>query len=100
MLKASAKEISILLNRWDPLARRITAATVLADEDGSSSFTALLQIACSTNEDAALQEVAGESIARLCIRLGTVDQAPLADFSEPAYVRFDSVIAAHSEMIR
>lgn len=73
--------------------RRVTMIRELTTSDDDTALQALVRVAQDECESEAITAAAGTTLAEILIRMGAIDDAPLHDFSGPAYVAFDAVIA-------
>ena len=75
-----------------PLALRVAATHRLANSDENMDLVLLFELASAAVEPE-LSTVAGKSAARVLLRQGRPNDAPLDDFSGPAYLAFDEAVA-------
>jgi hypothetical protein len=88
----SGEARTIASDKTRPLAHRLAAAHALGTSDEDADLTVLFQLA-SSDVEPELSTVAGQSAARVLLRQGRPDDAPLHDFSGSAYVAFDKAVA-------
>lgn len=79
------------------LADRADAARRLAESDAKPAFDALLALAQEEHVEESLSRTAGESLAKVLIRSGTVDQVPLHEFTGGAYLGYDETVARRQQ---
>ena len=90
-----SKLLRALLDRRAEPVSTIAAAQRLAKFDSQDALDALLHVAQEQDAAEPLSRAAGESIAKILIRRGAVDQVPLHDFTEGAYLGYDETIARY-----
>jgi HEAT repeat protein len=95
MISSTQSQLDTLLNHAAPASQRAHAASGLGDMDAPDVVEALLDVAQNPTEDDTVSRAAGDSLARILIRHGSIADAPLHSFSGPAYLAFDETVAAH-----
>ena len=88
-----------LLDRNAQPGDRADAARRLAKWHTRAVLHALLQVAQEDDADESVGRAAGESVAKVLIRRGELDQEPLFDFGQAAYIGYDEVVAHHLRSI-
>lgn len=83
---------TIARDKARPLGRRVAATRALANSDEDADLVMLYELASAAVEPE-LSTAAGKSAARVLLRHGRPNDAPLHDFSGPAYVAFDGAVA-------
>jgi hypothetical protein len=81
------------LDRENAAEERIQACGILSGRDDGPAWEALLTLVGDPDEDAAVARAAGEAVALQYWRAGNVNDAPLFDFTEVAYLAFDEAVA-------
>jgi hypothetical protein len=89
--------LQVLSDREAPPARRVVAASDLSEWSEDPVLEALIRVAREDDEDASVSRAAGNSIAQILLRRGDVDQVPLYDFNEDAFLAYDEAIARHQQ---
>jgi hypothetical protein len=76
-------------------ADRGRAARFLDEADDQAVLDELVHLAQVPTLDKGLSRAVGESIAILCRRMNRLDQVPLHDFNEDAFIAYDEAVARH-----
>lgn len=77
-----------------PAEVRIAAARRLGDSGDESVLAALAELATRSDLSEELSTEVGASVARVVLRLRRLDEVPLYDFAGPAYIGYDTTVAA------
>jgi hypothetical protein len=92
-----ADMISVVLDRLNSAEARIAAARMLSMADDEGARSALLEVATQADEEEEVAKAVGQALAAAYLRMGRLLDAPLADFSAPAYLAFDNYVAEHQQ---
>ena len=88
-------DIKLLRDRRADASERADAARRLARSRAQGALEALIAVAEEPDADEGLARAAGESVAKMVIRTGKLDKAPLHDFSDCAYLAYDETMSRH-----
>lgn len=81
------------LNSTFPETDRIVAIEQIGRLGTAEAIEEILPLAESDSESTSIQAAAGRSLAALYVRHGRLFDAPLPDFTGPAYIAFDEEVA-------
>jgi hypothetical protein len=93
-------DVRLALDTTEKPDHRAAAARRVAESDDPAAFDVLARLATDTQADSLVVKTAGECLARILIRQGTLgsqeyERVPLHDFRGEAYIAYDRTIAAH-----
>lgn len=91
--------LAVVLDKNAAPHDRAAAMKQLTRSDAAATFDALIQVVTEENADHRVSRVAGECLAELMIRRGTLGKEhellPLHDFTGEAYVAYDNAVSRH-----
>lgn len=89
--------IGILQDRSEGIRLRLHAASELGATDAPDAIAALHRVAHDESEDGRVARKVGQALAAIYVRQKRILDAPLAEFTGPAYLGFDEAASRLTE---